>query len=190
MFISPSLGCAGFHHSIAQGELRSHQAWRRGSDRDSIPFLHQSGRMSPMKVHIVVVVHRNANKLLPTALKDSVASLVPALPLPLPSLGWLAVCKDGVGCALDCGMDRHSSLEASVPDPSRRDGWPHARMMAWSIKFVDFKYVIEMVCHYASVSLLTGCGKSLCYAIFPQSVWCVDGSSEQVDSDCVIAIDH
>lgn len=77
MLIFPSLGCAGFHHSIAQGELRSHQAWRRGSDRDSIPFLHQSGRMLPMKVHVVVVVHGNENKLLPTALKDSVASLQP-----------------------------------------------------------------------------------------------------------------
>ena len=42
--------------------------------------------MSPMKVHDVVVVHGNANNLLPTALKDSVASLVPAMPLPLPSL--------------------------------------------------------------------------------------------------------
>lgn len=35
-------------------------------------------------------------------------------------------------------------------------------------QFVDFKYVIETVCHHASVSLLTGCGKSLYYAIFPE----------------------
>lgn len=100
-----------------------------------------------MKVHDVVVVHGNANKLLPTALKDSVASLVPAMPLPLPSLRWLAVCKDGVGCTLDCGVDRHSSLKASVPDPSHRDGWPHTRMLARSIKCVDFKW-----CHWNGLS--------------------------------------